>query len=192
MSRANGKLKKATGVKKGEGDVMDKIPQAASRPGEWKTMLRPAPTEETANKHRHEPLVIDDEIVKRVADGGKSSEIEDELHVRRGYVRDVLIRKFGSVEGMKLALRAQCLENAIALNEYAMTKLDQIPPGQALVGAKIMIDGAIALEKSSTERPSTVDFAALAALGQTLERVEKLVIGSDRTISSSSPAALPA
>jgi hypothetical protein len=189
MPRQNAKLKRATGIKKGNGDVMTHVPEAASRPGEWRTMLRPAPTDATANKNRHEPLAVDDEIVKRVADGGKASEIEDELHVRRGYVRDVLIRKFGSIEGMKLALRAQCLENAIALNEYAMTKIQQIPPGQALVGAKIMIDGAIALEKSSTERPSTVDFAALAALGQTLERVEKLVTGSDRTIS---PTALPA
>lgn len=190
MSRANGKLKKASGLKKGDGDVMTHIPQAAARPGEWKTMLRSAETDATVNKHRQVPLAIDDEIVKRVADGGKASEIEDELAVRKGYVRDVLVRQFGSVEGMKLALRAQCFENAIVLNEYAMTKLQQIPPGQALVGAKIMIDGALALEKSSTERPSTVDFAALAALGQTLERVEKLVIGTDRTVSSS--PALPA
>lgn len=182
MGRANGKLKKVTGVKKGEGDVMDKIPEAQNRAGEWKLMLKSPENEKTVNKNRHQPLAVDDEIVKRVADGGKSSEIEDELTVPRGYVRDVLIRRFGAVEGMKKALRAQCLENAIALNEYAMRKIDQIPPGQALVGAKIMIDGALALEKNSVDRPSTVDFASLAALGQTLERVEKLVTGTDRTI----------
>lgn len=188
MRRANvnAKLKNVTKVKKGV-DVMDAIPKpiSSSRAGEWKTMLLPAPTVATANKNRKEPLEIDDEVLQRVANGGKSSEIEDALEVRRGYVRDVLIRRFGSVEGMKRALHAQCLENAIALNEYAMTKIEQIPPGQALVGSKIMIDGALALEKSTVDRPTTVDFAALAALGSVLERVEKIVIGTDRTVSAS-------
>jgi len=54
-----------------------------------------------------------------------------------------------------------------------------------------MIDGALALEKSTTERPSTVDFAALSALGEVLHRVEKKIVGTDRTISPSRPL-LPA
>jgi hypothetical protein len=140
-------------------------------------MLLPAPTDQTAHKGRHVPVAIDEQILSDVADGGKSSEIEEKYSVRAGYVRDVLVRRFGSVEGMKKALRAQCFENAIALNEYAMSKIDMIPPGQALVGAKIMIDGGLALEKSTVDRPSTVDFAALSALGGVLERVEKVVTG---------------
>lgn len=182
MSRANGKLKKAAGLKKSDEPPMKSIPQAAARPGAWRALLQTAPTEENANKHRHQPVVVDDVIVESVADGEKSSDIEDKLGVPRGYVRRVLIRRFGSIEGMKKALKAQCLENAIALNEYAMENIQQIPPGQAIVGAKIMIDGALALEKSSVDRPSTVDFASLAALGQVLERVEKKITGSDRTI----------
>jgi hypothetical protein len=182
MSRANGKLKKVTGLKKSDAPPMQSIPQAAARPGAWRAMLQTAPTEENANKHRHQPLVVDDAIVGAVADGDKASDIEDKLGVPRGYVRRVLIRRFGSIEGMKKALQAQCLENAIALNEYAMENIAQIPPGQAIVGAKIMIDGAIALDKNSVDRPSTVDFASLAALGEILQRVEKKITGSDRTI----------
>lgn len=181
MTRANGKLKKATGVKKGQA-VMDAIPQAAARPGAWRSMLTAAPTDDTANKLRHVPIAIDDAIIDDVANGAKSSEIEEKFHVRTGYVRNVLIRRFGSIEGMKKALHAQCLENAIALGEYAMEHIEQIQPGQAIVGAKIMIDGAVALEKSSVDRPTTVDFAALHALGSVLERVEKRIMGTDRTI----------
>lgn len=174
--KANGKLKKALGVDAGVAP-MSAIPESEARPGAWKTMLLPAPAEDKVNKLRHVPTALDDQIVRDVADGAKASEIEEKYAVREGYVRAVLIRRFGSIEGMKKALRAQCLENAIALNEYAIQNIKQIPPGQALVGAKIMIDGALALEKSSIDRPTTVDFAALAALGQTLERVEKVVIG---------------
>lgn len=179
--KANGKLKKALGVEKGTAP-MQSVPESEARPGAWKTMLLPAPVEATVNKNRHVPVALDEQIVRDVADGAKASEIEEKYSVREGYVRSVLVRRFGSIEGMKKALRAQCLENAIALNEYAIQRIDQIQPGQALIGAKIMIDGALALEKSSIDRPTTVDFAALAALGQTLERVEKIVIGKDRTI----------
>jgi hypothetical protein len=83
---------------------------------------------------------------------------------------------------MKKALQAQCLENAIALGEYAMERIEQIAPSQALAGSKLMIDSALALGKASSERPTTVDFASLAALGATLERLEKVVTGTDRTI----------
>ena len=191
MSRTNGKFKKAVGLKDSVTPPMQAVPAAAARPGAWRTMLKSAPTPADANKNRQQPLVVDDAVIEAVADGDKSSDIEDKLDLPRGYVRRVLIRRFGSIEGMKKALRAQCLENALALNEHAMENIQAIPPGQALVGAKIMIDGALALEKSTTERPSTVDFAALSALGEVLHRVEKKIVGTDRTISPSRPL-LPA
>lgn len=156
------------------GDMAD-VDTSTARPGAWKAMLLPAPNESEVNKHRHVPTAIDDAIVAGVADGKTGAELETQFELREGYVRSVLIRRFGSLEGMKKALQAQCLENAIALNEYAMSKLDQIAPGQALVGAKIMIDGALALERNAVDRPSTVDFASFAALGSTLDRLEKRV-----------------
>ena len=183
MSKANSKLKSVTKVEK-FANVMDAVdPQiAAARPGAWKSMLLAAPTDLTARKDRHVPVAIDEQILQDVADGGKSSEIEEKYAVREGYVRAVLIRRFGSREGMKKALAAQCLENAISLNEYAIQHIEKIPPGQALVGAKVMIDGALALEKSLVDRPSTVDFAGLSALGGVLERIEKQITGSDRNV----------
>jgi hypothetical protein len=153
------------------------VPAAEARPGAWKTMLLPAPDEETVNKHRHVPVAIDEQIVKDVADGGQPSEIEDAYSVRRGYVRTVLIRRFGSIEAMKRALQGQCLENALALNEHAMKGIATIAPERALVGAKVMIDGALSLEKSMVDKPLIIDFAALALLGQVLAKIEKKVEG---------------
>jgi hypothetical protein len=49
-----------------------------------------------------------------------------------------------------------------------------------------MIDGGLALERAAIDRPAVVDFAALAALGATLERVEKVITGTDRTVDQSS------
>lgn len=176
--RANQKLRKVVG---GAG-IKPALISGDVRPGGWKSMLVPADLPGSEHKGRHVPVPLDDKIVQEIADGRKASEIEDELTLQRGYVRTVLIRRFGSVEGMKKALQAQCLENAIALNEYAIDRIQTIPAGQALVGAKIMIDGALALEKSRVDRPSTVDFAVLAALGGVIERVEKVILGTDRTV----------
>jgi len=179
------KLKKALGIDSADGEApMKKVVPADARLGAWKTELLPAPRESTVNKHRQVPTAVDDQIVADVADGKYAAEIERAYGLRDGYVRSCLVRRFGSIEGMKRALQAQCLENAIALNDYAISRLEQIAPGQALVGAKIMIDGALALEKSRVDRPSTVDFAGLAALGSTLERIEKVITGSDRTVSA--------
>lgn len=182
------KLKKALGLPKSDNSApLKRIETEADvRPGGWRTLLIPAKAESETNKNRHVPVLIDDQIVDDVANGKYAAEIERAYGLRDGYVRTVLIRKFGSIEGMKRALQAQCLENAIALNDYAISHIEKIPPDRALVGAKIMIDGALALEKSRVDRPSTVDFAALSALGETLGRIEKVISGTDRTLVASS------
>lgn len=119
------------------------------------------------------PALIQDKIVDEVANGATDAQLKSKYELRDGYVRDVLVRRFGSIEGMKKALKAQCFENAMVLNAYAMENLRMIAPGQALMGSKIMVDAGLALEKSAIDRPSTIDFEALAALGQVLEKVEK-------------------
>jgi len=158
---------------------MSKIPESEARPGAWKSMLKTAKPEAKMNKNHHVPALIQDKIVAEVADGATAKDLETKYGLRDGYVRDALVRKYGSIDGMKKALKAQCFENAIALNTYAMERINLIPPGQALMGVKVMIDSGLALEKSSNERPPSIDFGALTALGSVLERVEKQ-IGSDK------------
>lgn len=164
---------------------MSELKAADVRPGGWKSMLQPRVAEGKEHKGRHVPAVIDEQIVKDVSNGQTPGDIEQRYALRDGYVRDTLVRKFGSIDAMKRALQLQCLENAIVLNEHAMDKIAAIAPGQALVGAKIMIDGALALEKSRVDKPATIDFEMLAALGGMLERVERRVAGTDRTMPAS-------
>lgn len=152
---------------------MGKLDEAKARPGHWKKDLKEHKPDNKKNKNLQVPALIEDQIVQHAADGMLNSEIEKKYQLNSGTVRTVLIRRFGGVEQMKKALEAQCLENAIILNEHAAQNVATIAPGQALVGAKIMIDGAIALGKARSDRPATVDFDSLAALGSVLERVEK-------------------
>jgi hypothetical protein len=168
----NRKLSKALG-----GKTMKDISEGDARPGEWKQMLNALPDESGMNKHNHVPALIQDKIVEEVADGATARDLEGKYELRDGYVRDVLIRRFGSIEGMKRALKAQCFENAIALNAYAVSRIHTLTARDALMGAKIMIDGGLALDKAMGERPVTVDFEALAALGAVLGRVEKRLTG---------------
>jgi hypothetical protein len=170
VPKNNRKLKGAMG----KSFSMDDIPHSDARPGAWKSMLKsPTTSEETINKGNHVPALIQDKIVDEVANGATDAQLKSKYELRDGYVRDVLVRRFGSIEGMKKALKAQCFENAMVLNAYAMENLRMIAPGQALMGSKIMVDAGLALEKSAIDRPSTIDFEALAALGQVLEKVEK-------------------
>lgn len=185
MSTAR-KLKKALGIKKGDkvAPLQQIIRETESdvRPGAWRTELIPAPPESKINKHRHVPALLDDQIVEEVADGKLAAEIQRAYGLRDGYVRTVLLRKFGTIEGMKRAVQAQCLENAIALNDYGISRIERIAPDRALIAAKVMIDGALAIEKSRVDSPSTVDFGALHALGESISRIEKVISGTDRTL----------
>src|SRR6187399_2755090 len=70
-----------------KGFDMSKISESEARPGGWKTMLLKNKNPE--HKQRHEPAIIDEEIVEQVANGVPASQIEDQLETRRGYVRDV-------------------------------------------------------------------------------------------------------
>lgn len=182
--RGNQKLKKA-------GVDMGKLEEAKARPGLWKESLGM----QGNNANLTVPAVVEDSLIQSVADGKSYSELEDLYQLNRGTVRSVLIRRFGSIDQMRKALEHQCLENAIVLNEHALQNVKSINPGQALVGAKIMIDAAIALNKNRDDRPATVDFDHLEQLGSTLARVEKrLEEGKDvrvvATLQPSSPDTL--
>lgn len=152
---------------------MGKLDEAKARPGLWKKGLKKPIPDEKRNKHQMVPAVIEDAIVEDKSNGLPDAEIARKYELNEGTVRRVLIRKFGGLAQMRKALEGQCLENALLLNEHAAQNIESIAPGQALVGAKIMIDGAIALSKHNADRPATVDFDSLHALGGALDRIEK-------------------
>lgn len=133
--------------------------------------------EADVNKHTTVPLAIQDKIVEAVVDGALPMAVAAQYEVTRGYVRSVLIRKFGSVEGMKRALSSQSFENAMALQEYGMTRMNEMAPEKAFLSAKLLVDAGLALDKSTQEKPMAYDFATLQKLGETLDKIEKRVEG---------------
>lgn len=172
--RTLSKLKVAEGV--------NKLPTAKARPGDWRKALKPPPLEDKVNKHTEVPIPIQDAIVQQVADGVPISVIEARFEVSVGYVRSVMLRKFGSLENMKSQLTLMSYENAMAFFGYAASKIDELSPAQAVLAGKLSIDSGLALEKSTQDKPETIDFAGLMMLGQTLARLEKSVAGTDRTL----------
>lgn len=169
--KANVKLSKA-------GINMGKLDEAKARPGAWKEAVK----RQSSSKALTIPEIVEDQIIEDVSNGKNYAELEALYGLNRGTVRSVLIRRFGSVDQMRKALEHQCLENAIILNEHAIQNVKAIAPGQALVGAKIMIDGALALSKNRTDRPATVDFDSLEVLGSVLKRVEKRLNADQVTV----------
>lgn len=155
------------------GDVnMKDIKGSEARPGEWRKML-------TEGRTKDVPAVLEDKIVEETADGATAKELEEQLGLNVGTVRRVLSRRFGGVAQMKDALQKQCFENALIFNDHAAAHVEDMAPGQAAVAAKIMIDGGLALEKSTAGKIPTIDFEAFHMLGKTLERVERRLTDSE-------------
>jgi hypothetical protein len=100
-------------------------------------------------------------------------EVKYDLH--RGFVDHALRRRFGSPEAAKLALQGFVLENALACQVVAATKITEMSGPQAVMSGAILIDKALALEKSIADRPKTIDFGALASMGKTLKVVREIV-----------------
>lgn len=108
--------------------------------------------------------------------GGKTpSQIATEYHVHRSFVDNALRRRFGSVERAKGALLGITLENALALQEVAASKIGEFSGPQAVMSAAILTDKALAIEKSIRETPKTIDFGALRRIGDTLRELRAIV-----------------
>lgn len=117
-----------------------------------------------------EKQIIADQI------GGKSPvQIAKEYGVHRDFVTNALRRRFGSPERAKQAILGLLLENGLALQEVVASKIGEFSGPQAVISSAILVDKALAVERSIAETPKTIDFGALRAIGQTLGRLKPLV-----------------
>lgn len=108
--------------------------------------------------------------------GGKTpNQIAVEYQVHRNYVENALRRRFGSPERAKAALLGLSLENALALQEKVAQSIQEFSGPQAVMSSAILIDKALAIEKSIQETPKTIDFGALRKIGDSLARLRSIV-----------------
>lgn len=153
---------------------------AAGRTGEIVTLQKLGESDAAALRHgttRGEGIALDLEKAAIVAVAGGMAKVnaEEQFGLRRGYVDYALQRRFGSAEAAKKALQGLVLENAIACNVHAAGLVEEMTGPQAVMAGAILIDKALAIERSIVETPRTIDFAAFADLGESLRKIGEIV-----------------
>lgn len=116
---------------------------------------------------------LEQHIIELFGEGIPAFEIEKKFDLAKGYVRYALVRRFGSVEAYKTALKKLLLENAVATSQHTLANIEALHPSQSGMLAATMTNAFIALDKHDKDTPRQIDFGALASFGETLERIEK-------------------
>lgn len=123
------------------------------------------------------PLDVEKAAIVEIAAGASPAHVAVKYELHQGYVRHALQRRFGSTEKMKEALRGLVLENALACNVLAATRLHEMSAPQAVMSGAILIDKALALDKSILDTPQVIDFAALADTAKALKVLRQIADG---------------
>jgi hypothetical protein len=120
------------------------------------------------------PLELEKAAIVATAAGASPAEVEREFAVTAGYVQYALRRRYGSAEAAKKALVGLVMENALACQVHGAAHLTEMSAPQAFMSGAILIDKALALEKSMEGVGRTVDFSALAEIGRTLRVIRSV------------------
>lgn len=120
------------------------------------------------------PLEIEKAAIADVAGGASPRAVEVKYDLTSGYVQHALKRRYGSAESAKLALQGLVNENALACMVKAAIEIPNMSGPQAVMSGAILIDKALALEKSISDRPKVIDFQQLAEMGTTLKVLREI------------------
>lgn len=121
------------------------------------------------------PLDVEKAAIVAIAAGASPSMVEREFDLHQNYVAYALKRRFGSADAAKKALQGLVLENALACQVHGGAHLTEMSAPQAFMSSAVLIDKALALEKSMEGTVRTVDFGALATIGKTLNVLKDIV-----------------
>jgi len=122
-------------------------------------------------------LSVEKAAILEVAAGASPRRVEVEYGLHQDYVAHALQRRFGSPEAAKQALQGFVLENALACQVVAAKEIQHMSGPQAVMSGAILIDKALALEKSIADQPKTIDFAALSDMAKTLKVLKEIASG---------------
>lgn len=165
MRDATVRMKKVMGggsVLQALGEAGDKVKVAV--------LQKLAETDDTHDRHGTATvsLEIEKAAIVDIAGGASPAAVAIKYDIQASYVAHALRRRFGSVDRAKEALQGLVLENGLACMVKAATEIHNMSGPQAVMSGAILIDKAIALEKSIADKPKTIDFGALAEMGKTL------------------------
>lgn len=167
--------------------LRSKIEEGTETEGAWKAGLPPAKyfldaetQEEVQSPVKHPvygasdvPPALEQRVLEMYGEGVPAAELERKFDLGRGYVRNALLRRFGSEESLKKALKSLLLENAVATSQHTLAHVESLHPSQSGMLAATMTNAFIALDKHEKNSPRVIDFEALAEFGETLSRIEK-------------------
>jgi hypothetical protein len=121
------------------------------------------------------PLEIEKMAIVDIAGGASPAQVAVKYDIQAGYVQHALRRRFGSPQAAMQALQGLVLENALACQIVAATQIDTMSGPQAVMSGAILIDKALAISKNIAETPKSIDFSALADIGDTLRTVRSVL-----------------
>lgn len=124
------------------------------------------------------PLDVEKAAIVAMAAGASPGAIEQQFDLHKGYVQYALRRRYGSADAAKRALQGLVLENALACQVHGGMLVDTMSAPQAFMSGAILIDKALALEKSMEGTVKTIDFGQLATIGKTLGALKDMVTPS--------------
>lgn len=149
---------------------------AAGRSGELAMLQKLSETDDARGERCRVPLEVEKAAIVAYASGMTPGEIHAQYDVNVQYVKFALARRFGSSDAAKRALQGLILENAIACQVHGAMKLPEMNAPQAFMSGAILVDKAIALEKSMEGSGKTIDFGQLSEIGRTLKILREIKI----------------
>ncbi len=115
------------------------------------------------------PLETEKAAIVAYAGGASDAQLEAEFALNTRYVKFALRRRFGNVDTAKRALQGLVMENAIACMAHGGSLIGEMSGPQAIMSGAILVDKALALEKSMEGGDRVIDFNALSEMGKTLK-----------------------
>lgn len=128
------------------------------------------------------------QAMREWASGVKIREVEAKYGLCRGYIREAMVRRFGSREAMLRALEGLILENAVGAQMIAQEKLPELTGAQAVFAGKLLVETMGNLRAQIEATPKTINFREFKMLGDQLKQIREIV---GKPVSSTSSDAPP-
>lgn len=114
-------------------------------------------------------------MMREWAAGADMAEVEARYGVSRGYLRQTMMRRFGSKEKMLEALQSMVAENAVIAQGIAQSKMHELNAAQAVFAGKLLVETYVTLDKHIESKPKTINFGELRRLGTSIRELRALV-----------------
>jgi len=141
--------------------------------------IEPPGTFEPPAVGEHHNQQVSKEVVLQAARewaaGTPVIEVENKYGLSRGYIRQAMMRRFGSKEAMLEALEGLVCENALGCQMIVQEKMHEMNAKEAVFAGKLLVETMGNLRSQRENMPKTINFREFKALGDALKQVREIV-----------------